>query len=254
MHILLLSDSISDPLYKSAITGKLRSVLPKANIDVIPVKPFDKIYSAFILKHTYNMYPKGTFFLVFVYASEVDKFLIIKKNSYFFLLPDIGLITLIFPYKDFDKSRCLTLNLTSFNELAIISYLTEIYQNIDKFPICSKFKETYIPLPIIKPNSLIGKIIYYDTYGNGITNLEYSVLQNFIKRHLEIDIFFEKFQLKFIKHYSEVEKGEHFALINKWGYLEIGIKNASLREYYPESQYIRIIPKTSLQKIPFSII
>jgi S-adenosylmethionine hydrolase len=79
--------------------------------------------------------------------------------------------------------------------------------------------------PLIGNDYIKGSIIYVDSYGNAISNIDHKLMKE-VGKGKEFTIGFVRMGYEiheFSKRYSDVREGERLALINSAGHLEIAI-------------------------------
>ena len=97
----------------------------------------------------------------------------------------------------------------------------------------------------IKDNTILGKVIYVDRFGNIITNITEDILPKDIEFNKKIRLSIGKncIEIPFIKSYGFVKKGEILATIGSSNFLEIGINqgNAAKKLSTKEDDELNII-------------
>ncbi len=80
------------------------------------------------------------------------------------------------------------------------------------------------PEPEDKPGMVSGEILYVDPFGNCVTNINESHLDELAQ------VFHSGQRIPLGTHYAEAEEGKPLALIGSFGYLEISVRNGSAAE------------------------
>jgi S-adenosylmethionine hydrolase len=97
----------------------------------------------------------------------------------------------------------------------------------------------------IDEKSVTGKVIYVDTFGNIVTNIEWSKLRQVLDFNKEINLVIGKkqFKMPFIKSYNFTKKGLLLATIGSSNFLEIAINqdNASKKLKLKPNNEIKIL-------------
>jgi S-adenosylmethionine hydrolase len=97
--ITLTTEWRPDDFYYGIIKGKLCSLCPGAiivdNASNIPV--FNISHASFIIRNTYNNYPKGSVHIICVHSegNKVKDHLIVKAKDHYFIGTDNGIFNLI---------------------------------------------------------------------------------------------------------------------------------------------------------------
>ncbi len=185
--IALLSDFGYRDGFVGAVKGVMLSINPSVNIVDITheIEPFNIFEGALVLKAHYRYFPKGTIFWCIVdpgVGSE-RRSLIIKTEKYTFVGPENG----IFDFVIRDLKEPFVTYLIE-NKKYILEHVSNTFHGRDIFaPTCAYLslgvppedigKETdyKFSLPFSRAvkevDHIVGEIIYFDRYGNGITNI-----------------------------------------------------------------------------------
>ena len=238
--ITLLTDfGLKDP-YVGIMKGTVLSIFPDVRfVDIThEVDPQDVREGAFIVEEYYTYFEKGA-----IHVAVVDptvgsdrKPIIVSRGGHFFIGPDNGLFTLL--YDDatrvyaIENSRCMGKVIgTTFHGRDIFApaaaYLASGVQ-LAKF---GSMVQDPVSLPgiypVIKKNVLKGEVIRFDRFGNAITNITQTVIDNFIKQKAFTIQFHGMPFSKIQKSYYE---GQVVPLIGSSGYLEFGYFKGNLRQ------------------------
>ena len=97
--VTLTTEWKPDDIYNGIIKGKLSSMCPGTIIidNAGSIPPFNISHASFIIRNTFNNYPKGSVHIICVH-SEADKdqdYLIVKARDHFFIGTDNGIFNLI---------------------------------------------------------------------------------------------------------------------------------------------------------------
>ena len=115
----------SDYGTKDHFVGALKGQLYHANKDIIivdinhEIQPFDVLSGAYILKNASSTFPAGSIHIASINIREGNsRILIIKRQELFYVVPDNGLICLMYPEEDFEAYAVEGLNKNfTFQEL-----------------------------------------------------------------------------------------------------------------------------------------
>ena len=216
--------------------GALKGALISRCIDIqivdiaTQVTPFKMRQGAYILRNAFPYYPKGTIHIMNVNAADAKgRMLCIHHHEHYFIMFDNGAITLAFDgipsetylinddvseSKDqlFAEGICNVVNaLTSGLSLAIIGH--RVHQ----------VKSQRLMIPQSSNGFIKGTVIYFDHYGNAVTNITRTIFDQSIgtgRFKIEFGIY-EIYKL--CRHYSDAEEGDLVALFNTEGNLEIAL-------------------------------
>lgn len=268
--IILVTD-FGCSFYVGQMKGVIKKINPKAEvIDLChDIESQNIIQASVVIGSSYRYFPEGTIFVCVIdptVGSDRD-ILILKTQDYIFLAPNNGILTTVINknkkfhiFKVYNDKFFLHPTSNTFHGRDIFSpvaaylsmdlnYLKEICQPYyktklkiikDLFPKKERFYGT---------NRLIGKAIFYDKFGNIVTNFDTSVYKNLKKSKL-IQIFHNDELIKEVaikKSYFEVKQGEFIAYVNSFGYLEVAINCGNAYEYLNSNGY-------KLEKLKFLVI
>ncbi len=232
--ITLTSDFGLKDYFVASLKGVLLQKAPGAQIvDVThQIDRHDIVSGAFILKESFNYFPRGTVHLVVIDpgVGTNRKVLLLNYRDHYFVGPDNGVFTYLLKdkkcrvYEVVDDGLLLSKKSPTFAGRDHFAPLAAALAN-GKLPseLGREMKGAKILGDLFYRNTggrLRGRIVYFDTYGNAITNLMTPSLQ--AKRdHLKVTIQ-DKAEISGLKSsYSEGNKGEGNLIINSSGHLEI---------------------------------
>ncbi|HCT31152.1 MAG TPA: hypothetical protein DIW31_10580 [Bacteroidales bacterium] len=233
--LTLTTDWNQHDFYIGVLKGKLVTVCPELKVVEITnqVPIFNINHAGFVLRHSYHHFPKGTIHLVMVNSdnSQSQRMISFNYNDHFFILPDNGLIGLMFkeppksvfglPFKSAGSFASLDSSIEAIECIYKGSSLDAIAETVTNF-------DQRIPLrATIENNAITGNIIYIDSYFNAITNVSQNLFDRICQgRRFEIFVQSQHNKVERIsKNYNEVDSGELVALFNSAGLLEIAINN-----------------------------
>ncbi len=246
--ITLLTDFGTQDTYVSAMKGVILSVNPHTTIIDIThaLSPQDIFQGAYSIKSAFRYFPKGTVHVVVVDPGVgSDRAIIaVKAMGHIFLAPDNGVLTLIM---EEDESASVVLVNNSAYYLPSVS---RTFHGRDIFaPVAAHIKngvninklgepidkKDIIYLDIKKPGitdtgELSGIIVSVDHFGNLVTNIDASVLENYgngdATASLKIRV--GDVVIKGIStSYTSVNVQTLLAIIGSDGYLEIALNGGS---------------------------
>jgi hypothetical protein len=249
MKILtLLSDMSLNDHYVASLKASIVKRDPLVSIIDIShsIIPFDTAQAAFVLKSCFPEFPDGTVHIVAVDSEPVVNYgghdgsfpCILELNKQFIISNDNGFFGAFlgeitpdaFWRIDDILSNPKLFKFPSKNMLvpAAIDILNG--KSIDTF--CSPqegYRKAFMSLPKVEENLILGHILYIDSYGNAITNIEHKLFEQ-VGRNNPYIIYFRKkdYYLDVISNsYNEVPPGERVGLFNENGYLEIAINRGA---------------------------
>lgn len=240
--ITLTTDLGLKDYYVSSIKGAILSQYPEATIvDITHLVPkYDIAQAAFILKNVYKDFPEGTIHMIGVRPeiSPNSSHIAIQKEGHYFIGADNGIFSLMF---DTDPDKMVELTLSQDTD--IVTFPTkDIFVKAachlargGTLEVIGTPRAAVIQRSLFKPvldgNIIRGSIIYVDSYGNVITNIDKQLFRE-VGKGRNFIIFFRQssYNLSEISNnYNSVDEGDALALFGATGLLEIAINlgNAS---------------------------
>jgi S-adenosyl-L-methionine hydrolase (adenosine-forming) len=236
--ITLTTEWKPDDIYYGIIKGKLSSMSPGTviidNAGNIPA--FNISHASFIIRNTYNNYPKGSVHIICVHSeahSDQDH-LIVKARDHFFIGTDNGIFNLILN-SDPDEAVKIYHEDTT-DELEIFARAAaDLISGKNPLDLGSSVKSIREKVPLratIDKEVIIGSIIFIDSYGNAISNITREVFYRvFEKKDYRILIQSNRnYTDRISQRYSDVTVGEMLARFNSLDLLEISINGANVSE------------------------
>jgi S-adenosyl-L-methionine hydrolase (adenosine-forming) len=234
--IALLTDFGTQDAYVGTMKGVIHSINPTVMIlDLChEVNPQDIIHGQVLLQDNYSYFPRKSIFCCII-DPEVGtdrKCLLIQWQGYSFIGPDNGLLTFILKKSPPPKVFKLPIESGSSNTFHgrdIFAPAAAKLSREDRFiktlePVEVEACRTLSIPPLREQGtSLIGEILYWDHFGNLVTNIKREELpQNF-------SVFYEKEELPLVKTYDEMLPRRLYCILGSSNRLEISAKNASAK-------------------------
>jgi hypothetical protein len=232
--ISLTTDMGTRDYYVGMLKGAIYSLHPEAKIVDLShdVKPFYIPEAAFILKHAYKAFPKGTVHLISVNpeVSEDVQFVVVKMDDQYFIGADNGIFSMIFE-KEVDEVFSLE-NVTSSNiTFPSRDVFVTAASHLSKggtLEVLGKRLNGVMQRPLLAPvthgtSTIQGSVVHIDRYENAITNITEEMFRSYGKgRPFEICFHRTRDNIRKIStSYNQVSMGEKLALFGCNGYLEI---------------------------------
>lgn len=238
--ITLLTDFGTKDPYVGIMKGVILSTNPDVRIVDITheVDPQDVREGAFLVEEYYRYFEKGT-----IHVAVVDptvgsdrKPIVFSKDGFFFIGPDNGLFTLLYD----DNVRAYAIE----NRRYMLKEISATFHGRDIFAPAAAYLSSGVQLssfgsvvqdpvrlpdvlPTVMDNGLHGEVVRFDRFGNAITNISGTVIQDFADgRPITITLR----DMSFSTIHKSYYEGEVVSLIGSAGYLEFGLFMGSLRE------------------------
>jgi len=236
--ITLTTEWKPDDIYYGIIKGKLSSKCPGITIidNAGNIPAFNLSLASFIIRNTYNNYPKGSVHIICVHseAHKEQAHLVVKARDHFFVGTDNGIFNLILNSEP-DEVIKIDHNETS-DELEIFAKAaSDLITGKKPADLGESVKTLSERIPLratIDKDVIIGSIIFIDSYGNAISNITREVFfRVFENKPYRILIQSNKNYTENISQkYSDVPVGEMLARFNQLDLLEISINGADVSE------------------------
>ncbi|MEM7654644.1 MAG: SAM-dependent chlorinase/fluorinase [Bacteroidota bacterium] len=244
MSIVTLTSDLGDNShYPAIIKGVILSLFPDIQlIDVTHNIPsFDLMQAAYVIKHTYPAFPKGSIHLIAIDPEHgtTHTGVVMEHEGHFFIAPNNGILSLI---SDGQVQEGHAIE----NEGLIATQYPLSFRAARVFGPTAAFLASggslseigrSIPLhdlrwgaPSYTSDCLRGKIIHIDKFGNAITNIRKDGFLQ-LKQERRFEIFIRSVRLKrIVNTYSDVGKADALAIFGGSNHLEIAMREASAAE------------------------
>jgi len=242
--ITLISDWQTNGFYLSAVKGLLLNLITNINIIDIShdIENHNINQAAFILKHSYKNFPAKTIHLVCIASETLDNenYVIIETENQYFIGSDNGIFGLIFEEKPTKIVRpdLSGFEINTFPELNIFTQLAQKIVENDNIELLgekiSNYKKSFLLNATYEENSILGKIIFIDSFSNAISNISKELFEKVGKgRKMTIYIKTNRIKINQINtKYSDTEPGDILAIFNSQNLLEIAQFKGKLSELY----------------------
>ncbi|HKC68548.1 MAG TPA: SAM-dependent chlorinase/fluorinase [Bacteroidia bacterium] len=252
--ITITSDlGIKDNYVALVKAGVLSSIEGASIIDIShDIEKFNLTNAAYIFGNAYNFFPAGTVHLVGVKSQQPAKRLlyieidnqkiICLDNGFITLLPDIHRAKIFyFEGKEFEAGLF-------FLKDAMVKALQAILTNPEAVKPCTDFVQLMQFQPTVTPQSIIGRCLHIDDFGNVVTNIT--------KIFFEAESAGRKFSInlpgveidRIVNDYDDVSANTALALFNTFGYLEIAInREKASKLLFPKSMHTNTDFNISIQ-------
>lgn len=245
--ITLTTDWGTDGAYTGAFRGLLYSLVPDIQVIEIcnAIRPFDIGQAAFVLSQAFQYYPPGSVHIMGVCPVSNNKsmlrYLAISCAGHFFVGLNSGVWELLLGETEFELHE---INIqpkqyagTGFPELEIFSRAAAAIIKrgaIDflgkKLPPSALLRQMPM-LPKLTENEIRGHVVFFDHYGNAITNITRQDMDDIGQgRPYEIFVSSVVQKISFIStDYAQNRAGQLMAIYSFSGYIEIAMVNSDVR-------------------------
>ena len=236
--VTLTTEWKPDDIYNGIIKGKLSSMCPGAVIieNAGSIPPFNLSIASFIIRNTFNNYPKGSVHIICVHteAGKDQDYLIVSARDHFFIGTDNGIFNLILNSEPDDVVKID--HPGNLDELEIFAKAaSDIISGKKPGELGIRVSAISEKVPLratIDKDVIIGSIIFIDSYGNAVSNITREVFYRvFENKEFRIQIQSNKNYTDQISlRYSDVPVGDMLAKFNLLDLLEISINGADVSE------------------------
>lgn len=216
-------------IMKASIVGATRDA---RIVDIShQVESFDIVQAAFLLKNSYGYFPMASCHVaaIHLYYSAKNEMICFHRNGHYFVGPNNGIFTLIFP--DLQDREVFYIPYTSITKMeayqAIASFTRAVESKIPLDEIAkhnTRLAKGFTVQPVVSETSIRATIIHIDHYENVIVNVTREIFER-IRKERDFSIFYNPGSpiSRIADSYSDVPVGEVLCLFNTAGYLEIAI-------------------------------
>ncbi|HDQ46355.1 MAG TPA: hypothetical protein ENN17_12800, partial [bacterium] len=244
MIITLLTDFGLSDAYAGVMKGVILNICPDAGVVDLThgIPPQDREQAAFVLKSAYAYFPEGT-----IHVAVVDPgvgtgraALVVRTRDFLFVAPDDGVLKYVF--EAHPEARVFRADRPEFllPDPSATFHGRDIFAPLaghlalgihpealgDPFP---DFERGRILRPVIRAGEIRGAILYFDRFGNAVTNLDRLLLEGVSVRAIHAGGLTLGGVLR---TYADVPAGEPVAYIGSAGTLEIGVNMGDARARY----------------------
>ncbi|MEL7124287.1 MAG: SAM-dependent chlorinase/fluorinase [Bacteroidota bacterium] len=231
--ITLTTDLGIKDYYLATLKGfLLRSVNNYPIIDITHnIESHDIVQAAFIFKNAWHAFPESSIHLLSVknYYGEKRRFIAFEYQKHFFVGPDNGLFSLVFP----DWNQIITYELNrmvtaSFPSQELFAHAVKyIHDNNTLTEIGPKVTDTVSRItfqPVLTQSEIKGSVIHIDKYENVIINISKELFYQ-VGNNRSFSLYFKRHDpiTKMASFYHDVPVGETLCLFNSAHLLEIAV-------------------------------
>lgn len=224
--------------YLGMLTGRILSIAPSARLATISHQiPLHRLtQAAFVLRSSFAQFPLGTAHLCMVNSdNEGQQILVFQHDGHYFIAPDNGIISLIanqlhgpvYGFKYEQAGGFASLN-------AIGQAFRAISQGLlGQSAVTTTYETRPQTFAIAQASYIEGYVIYIDSYGNAITNIERTAFERIGRgRSCRIRIRELNDEVELVTSFSQAGNGDLIALFNSLGLLELALYNDQIALRY----------------------
>lgn len=221
--------------YAGSLKGALMSAIPGSTIIDITheIEPFNILHAAEVIRNCYGQFPANTLHLISVnlHDQRGTRTLMVKRERYCFVLPDNGLIGLI--WEDDKNSEVYAMpSGMPWRDSLVHAARISLHDDLEKTgERITDYRISRMSRPLIAKEFIKGSIIYFDRFGNAVVNISRTDFEGAVngrkftllfKRYSDLDSFGES--------YASVDEGEKVCFFNSSGNMEIALNKGNAKQ------------------------
>ncbi|MCP4442084.1 MAG: SAM-dependent chlorinase/fluorinase [Aureispira sp.] len=230
--VTLTTDFGQHDYYVGAMKGAILSYgVPALFVDIThDIKNYSIAQAAFVVRNTYQNFPEGTVHLIGVHNiyQEQPEFIAIYHDQHYFVGPDNGVFSLLFPQQPKLVYKLDTKDKSAFSIKNIFAKAVGHILNDRPFheigmPV-EKLLKRFSLQPIVSGDQIRGSVVHIDNYGNVILNIDKPFFDRACQNRPFL-LYFKRFDPITIvsPNYASVPVGEVLCLFNSANCLEIAV-------------------------------
>ncbi|MEA3447127.1 MAG: SAM-dependent chlorinase/fluorinase [Bacteroidota bacterium] len=241
--VSIISDWKNQDFYLAALKHRLMSYMPDVVISDVShqIEAFNTTQAAFVMRAAWRYFPENSIHLMCVNAaaSAQTPHVLLKHKNHYFIGADNGYWPFILGEKP-DNAWVINDEIhyegNSFPELNVFAKLVAAIDkgvNPDELGVPGYTLHQNTELnPVFNTNSIHASFMYFDSYGNGMTNLNKNDFDACVNnKKFRILILSERNSLRKIHaSYAKVRPGSLCAVFNSQNLLEIAIREGNLKQ------------------------
>ncbi|MEZ4967752.1 MAG: SAM-dependent chlorinase/fluorinase [Saprospiraceae bacterium] len=231
--VTLTTDFGTQDFYTGALKGALLRRHPAlAVVDISHhIKPFDIVQGAYVLQQAWREFPEGAIHLAGINCvyGEGYRFVAARYEGHFFLAPDNGLLSLLFP--QIDPADLRNLPASQEEHFAVKNIFADAVAHLAGGKPFEELGEFAAPLlerisiqPVITPTRIRGTVIHIDQFENVVVNIRRETFEKTLNGR-PFNLYFKRNDpiTRLSGNYCDVPVGEQLCLFNAAGFLEIAV-------------------------------
>lgn len=245
--VTLTTDFGLKDAYVAVMKGVILSIAPTANIVDIThmIAPQDIFEAALVVKGFYSYFPAASIHLVVVDpgVGSTRSPLVVITQKHLFVGPDNGVFTFVYDDPHLESVRIIE------NEEFLLPSISNTFHGRDVFapvvgylasgvPVDKLGREsshyTRIDFPKVERlnDRLIGEIVYFDTFGNAITNIEKELLLQFLHDNDFYILVGDNMVKRVVASYTQGDQEELCGIFGSYDLLELSVKGENAKEMF----------------------
>jgi len=249
--ITLTSDLGLRDSYVALVKAAILQHIPDSSIIDIShdIEKFNLMQAAYIFGNAYSHFPENTIHLVGLKShTEAKRLLYIELHKQRIICPDNGFFTLLpdtYEAKVFYlREKDFPLGLFFLKD-SMVKAAARLLEEKNFISPCEDYLQLMQFQPTATPDSIVGRCLHIDSFGNVVTNITQHFF-DLVRKGRKFTIHLPGSQInKIVADYGDVPETNALALFNTFGYLEIAINRAKASQL--------LFPKNTQTNIDFNI-
>ena len=252
--VTLTTDWHKADYYTGSLKAALLSACPDVRVVDIShqIAPFNRTQAAMILRNSYPHFPKESIHIIGVHSepSPAHKLAVMYANEHYFIAPNDGTLNLLIPHGKPESIYELPIPEApgGFKALTLFCEAVSaiVADDLESLGANCELQQAWNNLPNYNADSIIGQVVYIDSFGNAITNISRELFEK-IHGGRKFELLVQsRFNIitRISEFYDDVQQGEIMALFNSIGLLEIAINQGNVAQ-------LESLDSTSHVKIKF---
>ena len=259
MAVITLTTGWTDDFYVAAVKGILLSAIPTVQVvdmsHCAPAFSSGISYAAYMVKHSYPFFPKGTVHIISIASEYSDSapFVAVYNNEHYFVGTDNGIFGLMFD----ETVPDVMVRIEKYNDdfspnypaisvfAPAAAYLAKGGDIAELGRPYTEYQRRGAVLATMDESLITGTVIHINAFGNVITNITRYDFER-IGKGRPFEILVQNTRRKILRinrYFHETSHGELLAVFNVSGYLEIAQNKGKLAEILQLSLESNIIIK-----------
>jgi hypothetical protein len=235
--------------YVAAMKGTILVICPNATVIDIShdITRFNIVQAAFVLLHASKYFPANSIHLVVVDpgVGTSRRRIIVQGKRCYYVGPDNGVVSLASQVEGIKKivqiteKKFMRSNVSATFEgrdifAPVAAHLAQGVPINSFGPTLDQMSYLIIPPPLTSNNSIAGEIIHTDGFGNIITNINNSQVQDLLKvgQECQISINHVSKRMKYMKSYGYVSPGELVIITGSSNFVEVSINQGNAQQFF----------------------
>ncbi len=244
--VVLLTDFGLKDGFVGALKGVILSINPRVQIVDLSheVSPFEILEGALLLRAHYRYFPRGSVFVGVVDpgVGSQRRGVVVKTDDYLFVGPENGLFDLVLKeeksFRAYEIGERYTLprkNNTFHGRDVFAPVAAHLSLGVEPSQVGREISYKFLlnyPDPLQEEDRVVGEIVYFDRYGNAVTNVPCGDFK---------EVVFREERLKVVPFFLAGERDKLNSTCGSFGLMELFVPQDSARERFSLKKGERVV-------------